>query len=427
MDIQKIFHNFITRVRLPGENEKEHAVVRLIVVVGVTIYFLLSELLTESTRSIPTSNLVIPAILVAISVALVYLVFRNPEGTFARRAATAFFDVFIISLGIYQAGGPGTILYPIYFLMIFGYGARYGNRILFLGAILAIIGFFIATEFSPYWSDKESLRGALIFGLALISVYSAVLLFRLKQERANAEEANNKKSQFVANIGHEFRTPLNAIIGYSEMLKEGLAKSGSSQAQKDLEHIRSSGHHLLDLVNNLMDISKIEAGKMEVALDSVDIGKILEEVGHAIKPMVEKNKNRLNLKWDSNLGTLQSDPTKIKQCLINLAGNAAKFTQNGEIEIKARREPGSDGERIVLTVRDTGIGMTADQTKRMFQDYMQAETTTQRDFGGTGLGLAITKRLCRLLGGDISVESTPDAGSIFTMWFPVEFPGSTTS
>ncbi len=392
------------------------------VVVAVVIYLHAPVLLTTPFSEVSPVHWLVPIILILTSGILVVLVYRRRNGSTTRLALNVIFDAFIISAGIAISAANGAILYPVYFLMIFGYGASYGVRAMIIASTLAFIGFWLATSHSPFWASQGTLRASMLVGLAMVSLYLGVLLHRLHMAKERADIANLKKSQFVASIGHEFRTPLNAIIGYSEMVCEDLNPLQHALQLKDLERINSAGRHLLFLINDLMDLSKIEAGKVDVVFSSFDIKQILEEVGHAIEHTIAKNGNRLKVTAPDNVGKMRSDNTKVKQCIINLAGNAAKFTKNGEVEIRAARERIENIECIVFQVQDSGIGMTAEQTKYVFEDYSQADLTTQGRYGGTGLGLAITKRLSQLLGGDVSVESTPRNGSTFTLWFPVTPP-----
>lgn len=422
MDQKEKLLRIISRLRLPGENEKEHVTIRFIVVVAVVAYLHAPVLMSTPFSKIPIEQWLVPAILILTSGVLMMLVYWRTHGSNSRLTINLLYDTFIISAGIAISGANGAILYPVYFLMMFGYGANYGTRAMIISSVLAVIGFWIATQYSPFWSAQGSLRGAMLAGIILVSIYSIMLLHRLRLAKEQADIANQKKSLFVANIGHEFRTPLSAIIGYSEMIFEDLSAEHNATQRKDIEHINDAGRHLLMLVNDLMDLSKIEAGKYELVLNSFDIKQALQEVGHAIEPGVLKNGNRLTLTVQDHIGKMYSDTTKVKQCIINLAGNAAKFTKNGEIEILATRDTTSDSERIIFQVKDTGIGMTPDQMQSVFNEFSQADINTQLQYGGTGLGLAITKHLSRLLGGDVSVESTVKKGSIFTLWLPAAGP-----
>ncbi len=239
-----------------------------------------------------------------------------------------------------------------------------------------------------------------------------------------AEAANRAKSAFLANMSHELRTPLSAVIGYSEMMEEELEDAGQAALLVDLGKIKSNARHLLSLINDVLDLSKIEANRMDTYAETVDVAALMHEVAGTVDALVKGKNNVLDLDVADGLGTMRTDAVKLRQCLFNLLGNAAKFTENGHIALSARREgEGPDGT-LVFAVRDTGIGMTPEQLGRLFQRFSQADETTTRKFGGTGLGLAITRAFARLLGGDVTVASTAGEGTVFTVTLPATMPES---
>jgi signal transduction histidine kinase/CheY-like chemotaxis protein/HAMP domain-containing protein len=259
-----------------------------------------------------------------------------------------------------------------------------------------------------------------IQGGGTVAVYSDITELRqhnleLEEARELSEVANRTKSQFLANMSHELRTPLNAIIGYSEILQEDAADGGQEQLVPDLKKIEGAGRHLLGLINDILDLSKVEAGKMEVFIEEVDLPSLLEEVGAIIRPLVVKSGNTLELSVAKDIGSMRTDRTKVKQCLLNVLSNASKFTQNGKLMLAIER---TDRAMVQMMISDTGIGMSAEQLGRIFQAFSQADASTTKKFGGTGLGLAITRHFCRLLGGDISVASRVGEGSTFTIVIP---------
>jgi signal transduction histidine kinase len=233
-----------------------------------------------------------------------------------------------------------------------------------------------------------------------------------------AETANQSKSVFLANMSHELRTPLNAIIGYSEMLEEDAQASGQKEFVSDLQKIRSSGKHLLGLINDVLDLSKVEAGKMKLFLETFDVANLVEEVVATGRPLVEKNGNRLEVRCAEDVGQIREDITKVRQVLLNLLSNAAKFTEKGTVSLEVIREADVTGSWVVFRVRDTGIGMTPEQTAKLFQAFTQADGSTQRKYGGTGLGLALSRKFCVMMGGDINVVSEAGKGSTFIVRLP---------
>jgi PAS domain S-box-containing protein len=246
----------------------------------------------------------------------------------------------------------------------------------------------------------------------------------LLRARREAEEASTAKSRFLASVSHELRTPLNAIIGYSELLQEEVALMGAAQLGGDLGRIEASGRHLLSLIPANLDLSKVEAGKMELHLETFDLDGLVEAVRATVQPLVEKNANRLVVERDGAAGSMHADRTKLTQMLLNLLANATKFTRDGTVALRIAREGRGPGERVVFRVSDTGIGMTAEQMGRLFEAFAQADASTASKYGGTGLGLAITKRFSEMMGGSVRVESTPGAGSTFTLTLPATARGA---
>jgi signal transduction histidine kinase/DNA-binding response OmpR family regulator len=263
-----------------------------------------------------------------------------------------------------------------------------------------------------------------------VGVYTDVTELKQREQelaaaRDEAMQATQAKSQFLASMSHELRTPLNAIIGYSEMLQEEAEDLGQDRFLPDLMKIRESGKHLLSLINDVLDLSKIEAGKMDLLVEEFEVADLIEQVHSVIEPLIAKNANVLEVICAPDLGTMRSDQTKLRQGLLNLLSNAAKFTDGGRITLTAQRGAEPNGDRVQFVVSDTGIGMTPEQLQGLFQAFSQARSSTSRDYGGTGLGLAITRHFCRMLGGDVAVESTPGKGSSFTLTLPAVCPAAT--
>jgi signal transduction histidine kinase/DNA-binding response OmpR family regulator len=241
---------------------------------------------------------------------------------------------------------------------------------------------------------------------------------QLAAAQDEAESANRAKSAFLANMSHELRTPMNAVIGYSEMLIEEMEDGGIDDYVADLGKINSAGKHLLSLINDILDLSKIEAGRMDLYLERFDLRQMLGEVTSTIGPLIVKNDNKLVTEFDEDLGVMRADVTKVRQALFNLLSNAAKFTDRGTIGLTAQRVTADTGDRVFLNVTDTGIGIPEEKLDHIFDEFSQADSSTSRDFGGTGLGLSISRRFCQMMGGDITVESKPGDGSRFTIELP---------
>ncbi|HEX8395739.1 MAG TPA: response regulator, partial [Longimicrobium sp.] len=241
--------------------------------------------------------------------------------------------------------------------------------------------------------------------------------------REAAETANRTKSLFLANMSHELRTPLNAILGYSEMLYEESVERGLDEFAEDLEKIGTAGKHLLSLINDILDLSKIEAGKMELFLEDFDVGEMMGEVTSALAGMAAANANALHVDMEPDLGHMHADQVKVRQTLFNLLSNAVKFTEGGTISVHGGRERMDGREWIVFRVTDTGIGMSSEQLLKLFKEFTQADASTTRRFGGTGLGLALTRSFCQLMGGDVTVSSVAGEGSVFTIKLPATVAG----
>ncbi|MEK7327905.1 MAG: PAS domain-containing sensor histidine kinase, partial [Chloroflexota bacterium] len=260
-----------------------------------------------------------------------------------------------------------------------------------------------------------------------------------EESQRAAETANQTKSLFLASMSHELRTPLNAIIGYSEILQEEVEGLGQPSLLPDLQKIHDAGRHLLRLINDILDLSKIEAGKMELFLETFDVADMIHDVATTIRPLLEKRGNSLHLRCDENIGPMRADLTKVRQTLFNLLTNANKFTEQGAVTLEVRREAakgagvweyGSEPplpptpphphthEWVIFPISDTGIGMSPEQVSKLFQAFTQADASTTRKYGGTGLGLAITRHFCQMMGGDVSATSEVGKGSTFTIRLP---------
>jgi signal transduction histidine kinase len=252
---------------------------------------------------------------------------------------------------------------------------------------------------------------------AVIAIENTRLFEEIQEKSRQLAIASEHKSQFVSSMSHELRTPLNAIIGLTDMMATNAARFGTEKAQEPLKRVKAAGTHLLGLINQLLDLSKIEAGKLELSPESVSVAPLIDEVIGTARQLAEQNKNRLVVDAAENLGTLVVDPMRLRQILLNLLSNACKFTKQGEVTLRARRLA-NDEHWVELAVIDTGIGMTPEQLSGLFQEFSQAEASIAKKYGGTGLGLAITRKLARMMGGDVTVASELGKGSVFTVRLP---------
>jgi signal transduction histidine kinase len=323
------------------------------------------------------------------------------------------------------------------------------------------------TVFTPWYANASVTvpSGSAIFGLVVWAFVARSLVARRKREadqlreqmfeqerrtrveveaknkelaeaRDSADHANKAKSQFLASMSHELRTPLNAIIGYSEMMEEEAPELGAAALVGDLQKVQAAAKHQLGLINDILDLSKIEAGKMTLFVEEFDIAKLVRDVGATVQPLVAKNANRLEVDCPADLGTMRADQTKVRQTLFNLLSNASKFTEKGTIRLEVSRQwsaqqlptlPISDHRppsSVLFRVGDNGIGMTPEQLGCLFQAFSQADASTSKKYGGTGLGLAISRKFCQMMGGDLTVESELGKGSTFTVLLPAEVGSS---
>src|SRR5216683_1435602 len=322
--------------------------------------------------------------------------------------------IFAVLWGAYHYGGvsspflPWLLVVPLLAFFYLGPAAR--PRLIVLGMIVTNVTLFYVSYALGHSFLEHEVQN------------HRTTAIKLREAKEEAEAANRAKSEFLAKMSHELRTPLNAVIGYSEMLLEDAELDGRKQQQiADLRRINSAGKHLLSLVTDVLDLSQIEAGKMDLSAQPFDLNTFIDDVVATCRPLVLDNGNDFVVDRGDGLGVIVSDATKLRQAVLNLLSNAAKFTNRGRVTLGAMREK-SDGDWIRIAVRDTGIGIRPEVLPKLFQNFNQAEASTSSRYGGTGLGLALSQKLCRMMGGEITVESDPGRGSCFTIRIPAMLP-----
>lgn len=270
-----------------------------------------------------------------------------------------------------------------------------------------------------------------ITGGGTVAVYTDISKLKrheteLEIARDAAMAATQAKSKFLASMSHELRTPLNAILGITEMLQEDASEAGQGELIEPLQRVARAGKHLLKLINEVLDLSKIEAGRLELHVEEFDIASVVQDAVMTAQPLAQKNRNCIIIRCPDEIGSMRADQLRVRQILLNLLGNACKFTEHGQVTIGAACAKHGEADGVIFTVADTGIGMTPEQMANLFQEFSQADDSTTRKYGGTGLGLAISQRLCRAMGGRITVDSTPGSGTRFTVWLPLAIDGAAT-
>lgn len=339
---------------------------------------------------------------------------------FPRRLFSITLDVTTASVIIYYSGGTASPAFLLYIWLLSSNAIRFGEREVIASQILSIIGYLLVFIYSI--DNLEHPIQVLFQALTLIIF--PVYLYKLMRMKDNAkvlaETANRTKSEFLANMTHELRTPLNAIIGYTELVKDDAENEKHTGYIKDLDKIIISSKQLLNMIDSILDISKIEAGKMDVYITDCNLPALLDDIVAMSNQACIKNNVTLNLNFDPMLTTVQTDENKLRQSILNILSNAIKFTKDGVIDFSVKYFQKNNSNWLNVTISDTGIGMTKDQCTRVFSPFTQADSSSTRNYGGTGLGLSITKSFCDLLDGTVQLESQMGEGTMVIFEIPIK-------
>jgi signal transduction histidine kinase len=361
----------------------------------------------------------------------------NRKGFHTASTISATLEILLhATLAIYFIGWESGFFYPLLAIIPLVFANPATDKFQKITITILIVSFYLSlkyfanTHLPVIHLEKDMINNLyfmnsffIIIGISALVYYfslaSEITENKIDKERYKADRANQAKSIFLANMSHELRTPLNAIIGYSEMLKDEADELGNKQNSKDLSRITSAGNHLLTLINSILDLTKIEAGKIELEYQSVNIRPLIDDVVSTINPMIEKGNNTFIINCNDNIGSACIDQTRVKQILFNLLSNACKFTEDGTIELSIYRENKKQQEWLCFSVADTGIGIASHKIEELFKPFMQADISTTRLYGGTGLGLTIIKGFITLMDGLINIESTLGKGTTFTIKLPL--------
>lgn len=404
------------------DSEHEQVLIRIALAVSVLIFLLISYQITGKTEN--RTEIFIAALFYlgfSISLSVILWFYKKPSPT--RLILSTTVDMSMITYSLIIAGDIGAPLYGGYLWGSIANGFRFGKKYLYITQALSIIGFSYVLVMVPFWHEYPIFGAGLLIWLIVIPPYISGLLNRIGDAKKKAQKADMAKTHFLANMSHELRTPLNAIIGYSEILGEEMRESGQEEYARDLKNIHHSGAHLLGLINELLDLSKIEEGRMDVLYEDVYIQELATDVLSTIHPMAEKNTNQINMDITPGINILRTDVTKLRQVLFNLLSNACKFTHNGHITLTINKTTitnnGNSEDSMEFKVIDDGIGVAAEHIDNIFLPFRQESHSTNREYGGTGLGLSLSKRFCELMGGELKVKSIKGEGSTFTVLLPM--------
>ena len=401
-----------------GTSEYQQAIIRVVILSAIFGYFVSINYLS-GVHSVLSQPMVIMVGLFFAGSLLNILSFRFVPGkSITRRILTLLVDLSVLSYGLHIGGSSATVCFSVYLWLLVGYGLRYGQTYLFAGTIIGSIEFTAVIFNTEYWIEQRTTGFGLLIGLIVLPIFFSSLLRKLTKAKAYAEEANKSKSQFLANMSHEIRTPLNGVIGMSDLLNG----TKLTYEQKELtKTIESSAHTLLSLIEDVLDISKIEAGKFSIEEVEFDLHSLINNTLRMMRIQAEsKGIDLISSISPTTPFNLIGDPHHLRQIFINLIGNAIKFTENGNVELRAYTTSENSTHALIrFEVIDTGIGIPLERQSSIFNSFTQADSSTTRKYGGTGLGTTISKQIVSLMNGDIGVHSVIDVGSTF--WFQIDF------